>query len=70
MAAQPRRRRYGRSIAIVAARDDDAGDSMLGLAADVGGCLSFALAESEAAQTGCGGAGAAATPLMRASRTA
>ena len=70
VAAQPRRRRYGRSIAIVAARDDDAGDSMLGLAADVGGCLSFALAESEAAQTGCGGAGAAATPLMRAARSA
>ena len=38
MAAQPRRRRYGRSIAI-AARDDDAADSMLGLAADVGGWL-------------------------------
>jgi hypothetical protein len=43
---------------------------VLGLAADVGGCLSFALAESEAAHTGCGGAGAAATPLMRASRSA
>ena len=69
VAAQPRRRRYGRSIAI-AARDDDAADSMLGLAAAVGGCLSFAPAESEAAHTGCGGAGAAATPLMRASRSA
>ena len=43
---------------------------MLGLAAAVGGCLSFAPAESEAAHTGCGGAGAAATPLMRASRSA
>ena len=69
MAAQPRRRRYGRSIAI-AARDDDAADSMLGLAAAVGGCLSFAPAESDAAHTGCGGAAAAATPLMRASRSA
>ena len=69
VAAQPPRRQYGRSIAI-AARGDDAADSMLGLAAAVGGCLSFAPAESDAAHTGCSGAGAAATPLMRTSRSA
>ena len=68
-----RGRRYGTFVLAcnaIAARDDDSADSMLGLAAAVGGCLSFAPAESEAAHTGSSGAGAAATPLMRASRPA
>ena len=53
VATQRRQRRYGGS----SAARSDAADAMLGLPAAVGGWLSFVAAESDAAHTGCGGAG-------------
>ena len=53
VATQRRRWRYGGS----SAARNDAADTMLGLAAALGGWLLFVAAESGATHTGCGGAG-------------